>query len=103
MAATLAAAAANALGTFLVDSSVARGLAPGPAGLVLTLGGAVCVAARVGVGWLADRRDGGHVALIAGMLAVGAVGLVLLAVAGRGAADRRAWCSASAWAGPGPA
>ncbi|MEV0939356.1 MFS transporter [Micromonospora wenchangensis] len=82
VAATLAAGAANALGTFVVDSSVHRGLAPGPAGLVLTLGGAVCVAARIGVGWLADRRDTGHVALIAAMLVVGAVGLGLLAVAG---------------------
>ncbi|MBY8871890.1 MFS transporter [Micromonospora sp. PLK6-60] len=81
-AATLAAAAANALGTFVVDSSVARGLAPGLAGLTLTLGSAVCVAARVGAGWLADRRAEGHVALIAGMLVVGAVGLGLLAVAG---------------------
>ena len=81
-AATLAAGAANALGTFVVDSSVHRGLTPGPAGLALTLGGAVCVAARIGVGWLADRRDTGHVALIAAMLVVGAVGLGLLAVAG---------------------
>ncbi|TDC72178.1 MFS transporter, partial [Micromonospora sp. KC606] len=48
VAATLAAAAANALGTFLVDSAVTRGLAPGLAGLTLTLGSAVCVTARVG-------------------------------------------------------
>ncbi|MFI7604782.1 MFS transporter [Micromonospora sp. NPDC049366] len=82
VAATLAAGAANALGTFVVDSSVDRGLAPGLAGLTLTLGSAVCVAARVGAGWLADRRSGGHVALIAGMLVVGAGGLGLLAVAG---------------------
>ncbi|WP_406038785.1 MFS transporter [Micromonospora sp. NBC_00898] len=82
VAATLAAAAANALGTFVVDSSVGRGLSPGLAGLTLTLGSAVCVAARVGAGWLADRRTGGHVALIAGMLVVGAGGLGLLALAG---------------------
>jgi MFS family permease len=82
MAATLASAAANALGTFVVDSSVGRGLAPGLAGLTLTLGSAVCVAARVGAGWLADRRATGHVALIAAMLVVGAAGLGLLAVAG---------------------
>ncbi|GAB3155955.1 hypothetical protein GCM10027290_52960 [Micromonospora sonneratiae] len=84
VAATLAAAAANALGTFVVDSSVARGLSPGLAGLTLTFGSAVCVAARVLSGWLADRRTGGHVAVIAGMLVVGAVGLTLLAVAGAG-------------------
>ncbi|WP_375373522.1 MFS transporter [Micromonospora sp. ATA51] len=78
----MAAAAANALGTFVVDSSVGRGLSPGLAGLTLTLGSAVCVVARVGAGWLADRRAGGHVALIAGMLVVGAGGLGLLALAG---------------------
>ncbi|MET8906366.1 MFS transporter [Micromonospora sp. NPDC004551] len=82
VAATLAAAAANALGTFVVDSAAGRGLSPALAGLTLTLGSAVCVVARVGAGWLADRRETGHVALIAGMLVVGAVGLVLLAVAG---------------------
>ncbi|MER7330658.1 MULTISPECIES: MFS transporter [unclassified Micromonospora] len=82
VAAMLAAAAANALGTFVVDSAVDRGLTPGLAGLTLTLGSAVCVAARVCAGWLADRRPTGHVAVIAGMLVVGAAGLGLLAVAG---------------------
>ncbi|MEU5721358.1 MFS transporter [Micromonospora sp. NPDC047738] len=82
LAATLASGAANALGTFLVDSSAGRGLSPALAGLTLTLGSAVCVVARIGTGWLADRRETGHVALIAGMLVVGAVGLALLAVAG---------------------
>lgn len=82
VAATLAAGAANALGTFVVDSSVARGLTPALAGLTLTLGSAVCVAARIGSGWLADRRAGGHVPVIAGMLVIGAGGLALLAVGG---------------------
>lgn len=81
-AAGLAAAAANALGTFLVDSAATRGLAAGLAGLTLTLGSAVCVAARVLGGWLADRRSGGHVATVAGMLVVGAGGLGLLALPG---------------------
>ncbi|MEH1167832.1 MFS transporter [Micromonospora sp. CPCC 205539] len=81
-AATLASGAANALGTFLVDSAVGRGLSPGVAGLTLTLGSAVCVLARVGAGWLADRRASGHIALIAAMLVIGAAGLGLLAFAG---------------------
>ncbi|MEO3747025.1 MFS transporter [Plantactinospora sp. B5E13] len=81
-AATLAAASANALGTFVVDSAVARGLSPAVAGLVLTLGGALCLLGRVGTGWWADRRAGGHVAVIAGMLVVGAGGLALLTLAG---------------------
>jgi predicted MFS family arabinose efflux permease len=82
LAATLAAGSANALGTFLVDSSVARGLAPGLAGLTLTLGGAVCVVGRVGGGWLADRRPGGHLATLAVLLVVGSAGLALLALPG---------------------
>ena len=82
LAATLAAGSANALGTFLVDSAVARGIAPGPAGLSLTLGSAVCVTARILGGWQADRRPGRQVGVIAGLLAFGAVGLLLLAVPG---------------------
>jgi predicted MFS family arabinose efflux permease len=80
VAATLAAGAANALGTFLVDSAVARGIAPGPAGLALTLGGAVCVAARIAGGAQADLRPGRQVGVIAALLACGAAGLALLAV-----------------------
>jgi predicted MFS family arabinose efflux permease len=82
IAATLAAGAANALGTFLVDSAVARGIAPGPAGLALTLGSAVCVAARIGGGWQADFRPTRQVGVIAGLLACGAIGLGLLAIPG---------------------
>jgi MFS family permease len=82
VAATLAAGSANALGTFLVDSAVARGIAPGPAGLSLTLGSAVCCAARVFGGWQADRRPGKQVGVIAALLASGAVGLALIAVPG---------------------
>jgi MFS family permease len=82
LAATLAAGSANALGTFLVDSAVARGIAPGAAGLSLTLGSAVCVTARVVGGWQADRRPGRQVGVISGLLACGAVGLLLLAVPG---------------------
>ena len=82
LAATLASGAANALGTFLVDSSVARGLAPGLAGLMLTLGGAVCAASRLAGGWLADRRAAGHIGVLALLLAGGAVGLALLALPG---------------------
>jgi len=82
LAACLAAGAANALGTFLVDSAAGRGLDPALAGLTLTLGSVVCLVARIGAGWLADRRADGHIALIAAMLVVGAAGLALLALDG---------------------
>jgi MFS family permease len=82
VAATLAAGSANALGTFLVDAAVARGVAPGPAGLALTLGGAVCVVARVLGGYLADRLPERQLAVISGQLVVGAGGLALLTQGG---------------------
>ncbi|MEU8232377.1 MFS transporter [Actinoplanes sp. NPDC048967] len=78
--AALAAGSANALGTFLVDSAVADGVAPAPAGLALTLGSAVGVAARIVGGWLADRMPDRQISVIAGMLTVGAGGLAMLAV-----------------------
>jgi MFS family permease len=82
-AVALGAGSVGSLGTFLVDSSVERGLAPGAAGLTLTLGSVACMTVRVGGGWLADRRGAhGDVATVAGLLAVGAVGLALLAVPG---------------------
>jgi MFS family permease len=82
LAGTLAAGSANALGTFLVDSAVARGISPGPAGLALTLGSAICVAARLVGGWQADLHPNRQIAVISGMLACGAAGLLLLAVPG---------------------
>ncbi len=82
VAATLGSAAVGALGTFLVDSAVARGLAPGTAGLALTGGSVVCVLARVLGGWQADRFPDRQVGVIAAGLAAGAGGLALLAVPG---------------------
>jgi MFS family permease len=79
-AAALGAGTANALGAFLVTSAVYRGVGAASAGAMLTLGSAVGVCARVAGGWLADRRSGGHIVIVAAMLAVGAVGLALLAV-----------------------
>jgi predicted MFS family arabinose efflux permease len=78
----LGAGAANALGIFLVAAAVDRGIAPGTAGLVLTFGSVVGFAGRLLHGWLADRRAGGHVAFVAGSMALGAIGLALLAVPG---------------------
>lgn len=78
----LGAAAATGLGIFLVASAVDRGVSPGLAGLVLTMGSVVGLTMRVLLGWLADRRDGGHVAVVATCLLTGAVGLALLALPG---------------------
>ncbi|WP_085916182.1 MULTISPECIES: MFS transporter [Pseudonocardia] len=82
VAAGLAAGTATALGIFLVASAVDRGIDPGLAGLILTMGSIVGLSVRMLHGWLADRRSGGHVAVVAGSLAAGAIGFVLLAVPG---------------------
>ena len=82
IAAGLAAAAAGALGIFLVASAVERGIDPGLAGLTLTLGSVVGLVLRLLHGWLADRRSGGHIGVVAGSLLLGAGGLALLAVPG---------------------
>lgn len=85
-AAALAAASAGSLGTFLVDSAATRGLAPGLAGLTLTLGSVACLLARIGGGWVVDRsRRPGDIAIVAVLLAAGSVGLALLAVPGSAA------------------
>lgn len=82
-AVALAAAAAGALGIFLVDSAAARGIAPGLAGLMLTIGSVACIAGRIGAGWLADRRGThGDVMAVVTLLVIGAAGLALLAAPG---------------------
>ncbi|MEN3308288.1 MAG: hypothetical protein V7603_4490 [Micromonosporaceae bacterium] len=74
----LGAAAATTVATFLVDSAVTQGMSQAGAGLLLSLGGAICVCARLAVGWLADRWSRGHLSLVAAMLALGAAGIALL-------------------------
>lgn len=80
LAGTLASGTANALGAFLVDSAVTHGLPEGLAGLTLAAGSALGILGRVGLGWQADRRAGGHILVVAGLLAAGSVGLALLAL-----------------------
>ncbi len=85
-AVALGAGAAGALGIFLVDSAVDRGIAPGLAGLTLALGSVACIAGRVGAGWLADRRRAhGDLFTVVVQFVVGAGGLALLAVPGEAA------------------
>ena len=75
----LGAAAAGTLGAFLVTSGVEAGLAPGAAGLTLTLGSAVGITVRLLAGLQADRRGGGHLRVVALMLALGSVAFALFA------------------------
>jgi predicted MFS family arabinose efflux permease len=80
--ASLGSAAANSLGTFLVEWAVTDGVAPGRAGLLLAGGSTLGVLVRLGVGWQADSRGGRHLPVVAGMLAGGAAGMVLISLGG---------------------
>lgn len=75
----------NSLFAFIVEASVARGIEPATAGLLLSLAGAFGVASRLIVGWLADRRD----TTVRGMLletaiyaAIGVSGMFVLGASG---------------------
>jgi cyanate permease len=72
-------AAANAMGSYLVDSSVSAGLGEATAGLLFASGSVVGLSMRVGAGWLADRRTGGRLLWVAGLYLVGSVGFLLQA------------------------
>lgn len=75
----LGAGAANAMGTYLVDSSVSAGLGQAAAGLLFAAGSVAGLAMRVGAGWLADRRSRGRLLWVAGLFLLGAAGFLLLA------------------------
>ena len=97
-------AAGLALAAFLVQSSIESGHSPELSGLILAVGGAVGVLSRLGSGWLADRREGRHLLVVAWMLGSGAVGFGLIAmsegsIAMLGAGT--ALCFGLAWGWPG--
>lgn len=72
--------AATAAATFLVPSLTAEGVATGRAGVVLSVASIASIGARVGVGRWADREGAAPVPVLGGMLALGGVGAVLLAI-----------------------
>ncbi|TAN20427.1 MAG: MFS transporter [Actinomycetota bacterium] len=74
----LGSGAANALGAFLVSSSVHAGWAPGAAGFLVVLGSAIGISSRLLNGYLADRRIGRHLAVTAWMVGTGGIGYLLL-------------------------
>jgi MFS family permease len=72
--------AGSTLSTFTVDAAVTWGVAPGPAGLLLTFGALTSVLVRLVAGARADRRQGGHFKVVAAMIGLGSVGYLLMAV-----------------------
>ena len=77
-----ATAAGVAMGSFYVGSVVNGGLSVSTAGWLLAGGSAAAAAARVGWGWVADRRGVSPYPLVSLLLRVGSGGFVLLALGG---------------------
>lgn len=79
VASAFGAAAGNSLSPFLVDFAYTSGFAASDAGLVLAGGAAAGIAARVLAGWVADRAERGALLIMSAMLALGCVGVSVLA------------------------
>lgn len=75
----LGSAAANAMGAYLVASTIAAGWSPGPAGAVLGAGSVLGILARLTVGWISDRMTADHLRFVATMMVAGSFGFAALA------------------------
>jgi MFS family permease len=96
------AAAGGTLGSFLVSAAVDSGISEGGAGWLLTAGSLLGIGVRLAAGARADRRDGGHLRVVALMLLLGAVAFAVLALGEPWAyvvAGPAGFCTAWAWPG----
>jgi predicted MFS family arabinose efflux permease len=73
-------AATTLLAVFYVPSAVDAGIAAGTAGLLLAVSSGLAMLVRVMTGRLVDRMESGHLRVAAGLLGVGTIGIVLLAI-----------------------
>ena len=76
--AAFAVVASSTLAPFYVSSAISHGFEPGEAGWLMSLGGFAGITVRVLAGWLADRRNGGHLRVVAYLLSAGAAGFAFL-------------------------
>jgi MFS family permease len=79
--AACATAANTNLGIFLVETAVARGVMPGPAGLLLAFGSVAGISARLVAGRRADRAARDHLRTVQAMIAAGSLGFLAIALA----------------------
>lgn len=77
--------AAMALGAFHVDAAIEAGFSEAQAGLILALGSAASITARITYGYWADRKQANGLSWVAGAVLVGAVAFVLFSVVPAGA------------------
>lgn len=74
-------AATSTLGPFFVESAVSQGIDLATAGVFLVVGSVSAILGRVASGWMADRREGGHLAAVSWLMTIGGLGFVLLGFA----------------------
>lgn len=72
--------AAMSLVAFLPQWAHEAGMSPSVAGFFVAAGSALAIAGRLFVGFTADRRDGRNLPVVALQMAVGAIGLAVLAL-----------------------
>jgi predicted MFS family arabinose efflux permease len=80
VAAALGSAVGTTAGTFLVDTVMSAGMSATSAGALLAVGSVTSVVIRIVIGLRADRLTRGHLLRVAGLLAAGAPGFLLLAI-----------------------
>jgi MFS family permease len=78
-----AAAASSAAATLFVPAATDGGWSASTAGLVLATGSVVSISVRIAVGWLGDRSPHRTGTVLAGGIALGALGAVALGVGAR--------------------
>jgi MFS family permease len=78
VAAFFAAAAAGTLGSWLTSSATDAGWSIGAAGVLLSIGSVSGIAARLVLGWQADRSERFPMLTAAGFLLLGATGVMVL-------------------------
>ncbi len=72
----------NGLASFTPNAAVAAGFSPATAAVLLTAGSGVAIVARVGAGWIVDRRDGTGATETMLLFVLGVMGLVGLTFSG---------------------
>jgi predicted MFS family arabinose efflux permease len=81
-AAGLGGGTAVTMGSFMVPSATAAGLAPEHAGILLATGSLTAASMRIATGWLADGRLRNPLVAVGVMMGMGAIGLFSIALGG---------------------
>ncbi|SNR55595.1 MFS transporter [Blastococcus mobilis] len=98
----LGAATGNALGSFFVATAVDGGITPATAGVLAAVASGTGAAARIAMGWLADRVRTKWLLVVAAQMAVGGLSYALLGTGVEvliAAGALIGYCTGWAWAG----